>query len=79
MMMLVEQMKSIVVSIVVSIVLIILFCIWNLSNLLFTSIDVDVVKVMNDVVMMNDEMELMSGDVVMSECVSGWVSEWRSG
>ena len=48
-----------------SIMLMIFFCIWNLSNLLFTSIDVDVVKVRCGVVMMNDEMELMSGDVVM--------------
>jgi len=73
MMMLVEQMKSIKVSIM----LIILFCIWNLSYPLFISIDVDVVW-MNDVVM-NDEMELMNDGVVMSEDVSGRVSEWRSG
>ena len=63
-------------SINMSIMLITLFCIWNLSNPLFISIDGEVW--MNDVVM-NDEMELMNDDEVMSEDVSGRVSEWRSG
>ena len=63
-------------SIKVSIMLIILFCIWNLSNPLFISIDGDVVKVMSGVVV-SDEMELMSGEVSVVEC--GWEYEWRSG
>ena len=70
-------------TILVSIMLMILFCIWNLSNPLFTSIDVDVVKVMSGEVWMNDvasdEMELMNDDEVMSECGEVWMSEWRSG
>ena len=71
-------------SIKVSIMLITLFCIWNLSNPLFISIDGDVVKVMSGVVwmndvVMNDEMELMNDQLVMSGRVSGRVSEWRSG
>ncbi len=71
MMMLVEQMKSIKVSIM----LIILFCIWNLSYPLFISIDGEVWMnvVMNDV--MNDEMELMNDGVVMSECGEVWMSD----
>ena len=78
MMMLMKQMKSINMSIM----LITLFCIWNLSNPLFTSIDV--VKVMSGVVwmndvVMNDQMELMSDEEVMSEGVSGMEYEWRSG
>ena len=78
MMMLMKQMKSIKVSIM----LITLFCIWNLSNPLFTSIDV--VKVMSGVVwmndvVMNDQMELMNDQLVMSEWVSGMEYEWRSG
>ena len=58
--------------------LITLFCIWNLSNPLFTSIDV--VKVMSGVVwmndvVMNDQMELMNDQLVMSECGEVWMSD----
>ena len=67
-------------SIKVSIMLIILFCIWNLSYPLFISIDGDVMKVMSGVVwmndvVMNDEMELMNDDEVMSECGEVWMSD----
>lgn len=76
MMMMVEQMKSIKVSIM----LITLSCIWNLSNPLFTSIDVGVVKVMSGVVwmndvVMNDQMELMNDQLVMNECGEVWMSD----